>query len=116
MDQDKDLLIRLYRSIPVGKDHAVSRARLSTMWGMGDRSVRLAIAEIREKAKALNLEYFIVSDSQGKGYWRTKDRAEIQEFNQQMMSRVKSIAATVHCARAYLCETSQIDLFDGLYI
>ena len=115
MNNDKSLYA-FYRSIPIGKDCAVSRAQLCRMWNMGDRSVRLTVAEIRDKAKALNLEYFIVSDSQGKGYWRTKDRTEISEFNNQMMSRVKSIAATVKCAKAFLCDTSQTDLFDGLYV
>lgn len=113
---DDQSLIRFYRSIPVGKDKAVSRAQLCRMWDMGDRAVRLTIAEIRDSAKVMNLEHFIVSDSQGKGYWRSKDRMEIQAFNEQMMSRVKSIAATVQCAKAYLHDTSQNDLFDGLYV
>lgn len=115
MNEDKTLY-HFYRSIPVGKEHAVSRAQLCRLWNMGDRSVRLTVAEIRDKAKALNLEYFIVSDSQGRGYWRTKDHSEIQAFNDQMMSRVKSIAATVKCAQSFLCDKSQADLFDGLYV
>ena len=63
MNNDKSLYT-YYRSIPIGKDRAVSRAQLCRLWNMGDRSVRLTVAEIRDKAKALNLEYFIVSDSQ----------------------------------------------------
>jgi hypothetical protein len=105
MAKDRSLFF-YYLSIPVGKDRAVSRTQLCQMWGMGDRSVRTTISEIRDKAKSLGMKYFVASDSQGKGYWRTHDRAEIHEFSDQMMSRAKSIEATVQGIRAYLCEPS----------
>lgn len=114
-EQDK-ALFAYYRDIPSYKENAVSRAYLCHKWNTNDRTVRLIIADIRANCRRLGMTDFVVSDSHGKGYWCTSDKKEIKAFNDQMMSRVKSIAATVKCAKAFLCDTSQTDLFDGLYV
>lgn len=77
--------------LPVGSGNAISRQSLSNLWGMGDRSVRLVIAELRKMD--FGDDYIIVSYSDGKGYYRTNDIAEIEAFASEMRSRALQIFA-----------------------
>lgn len=113
-EQDK-ALFAYYRDIPSYKENAVSRAYLCHKWNTNDRTVRLIIADIRANCRRLGMTDFVVSDSHGKGYWCTSDKKEIKAFNDQMMSRVKSIIPAVQNASRYLGEQVQMDLFGGNY-
>lgn len=112
-EQDK-ALYEYYRSIPVGKEYATSRSTLCRQWNTNDRTVRNIISEIRLNCRRLAMAYFVVSDSHGKGYWRTSDKQEIRAFNEQMMSRVNNIIPAVQNASKYLQDV-QTDLFGGMY-
>lgn len=113
--QEARTLFDYYLSIPIGKCNAVSRAHLCREWGTNDRTVRAIIADIRADCVRLGMEYYVVSDSHGKGYWRTRDMNEIEEFNNQMMSRVKRIIPAVRNAESFIGKAVQEDLFGGLY-
>jgi hypothetical protein len=71
-----------YESIPLGSANAVSRAELCRMWGMRDRKVRALIADLRAWDNGDDMA--IVSSSHGKGYYRTKDQSELEDFRREM--------------------------------
>ncbi|ADY13656.1 hypothetical protein SpiBuddy_1832 [Sphaerochaeta globosa str. Buddy] len=88
--------------LPIGSWNAISRQELSDLWGMGDRSARLVIAELRKMDFGDN--YIIVSYSDGKGYYRTADIAEIEAFAAEMRSRALQIFAPLKKANRIIKE------------
>lgn len=115
MTKEEMKLYEYYRSIPIGKSNAVSRGQLCSMWGTNDRTVRLIIADIRSNCRRLGMAYYVLSDSHGKGYWKSGDHAEIRAFNAQMLSRIMSILPALENAKQYIGDRSQQDLFGGRY-
>jgi hypothetical protein len=93
---------RLYGMLPIGKENAISRKELSTLWGMGDRSARLIISELRKID--FGDEFIIVSFSDGKGYYRTNDIEEIEAFANEMRSRALNIFAPLKKANRIIKE------------
>ena len=111
---EKARIMSVYENIPFGKSHAISRRDLSELVNMGDRSVRMAVADIRCHTTEYNLPDYVVSDSYGKGYWRTTSEKEIEVFTRQMLARVQNILPAVRNANAFLSRDKQATLFDDL--
>lgn len=88
--------------LPIGAWNAISRQELSNLWGLSDRSARLVIAELRKMDFGDN--YIIVSYSDGKGYYRTADIAEIEAFAAEMRSRALNIFAPLKKANRIIKE------------
>jgi len=88
--------------LPIGAWNAISRQELSNLWGLSDRSARLVIAELRKMDFGDNL--IIVSYSDGKGYYRTADIAEIEAFAAEMRSRALNIFAPLKKANRIIKE------------
>ncbi len=88
--------------IPIGAWNAISRQELSNLWGLSDRSARLVIAELRKMDFGDN--FIIVSYSDGKGYYKTSDIAEIEAFAAEMRSRALNIFAPLKKANRIIRE------------
>jgi hypothetical protein len=109
----KDNLQRYYDSIPIGAKHAISRAELCKLWNMHDRKVRNIIAELRAWDNGDDMA--IVSSSHGKGYFRTRDKTEIDLFRKEMEVRARNTFAPLKKVRRLLLPLEDEDLFGGKY-
>ena len=81
-------LLNYYNDIPIGKDHAVTKEKLSIRWHMDERSVRKIIQELRIADFGDN--YVIISSSSGRGYYRSSDKAEIERFRKEIINRARN--------------------------
>lgn len=77
--------MNLLNAIPYGAENAVSRAELVRITGISDRNLRKAV-------KKLNNELCrhgeaILSSSGKKGYWRTADIREMEEYIRELNLR-----------------------------
>jgi hypothetical protein len=88
--------------LPIGSKNAISRKELSDLWGLGDRTARMVIAELRKMD--FGDSYIIVSYSDGKGYYRTDDIDEIEAFAAEMRSRALNIFAPLRKANRIIRE------------
>lgn len=102
MKTKQDALDELWQDIPVGKEHAITRAALARKWGMSDRVARSMIAKLR--AQDNGDEYVIVAYSSGKGYYRTNDPQDIDHFIKEMTNRARNTFAPLKKARRVLRE------------
>ena len=90
--------------IPIGREHAISRADLAKLWNCNDRAARRRIAILR--CQPVEDGMFIVSHSQGgvKGYYRTDKPDEIRHFIHEGRKRMRNIAAPIDNARKLLLD------------
>lgn len=79
--------------IPYGRENAVSRFYLSKITGLPDRRLRLEIKKLIRQGNA------ILSSSSAKGYWRSEDIDEIEEFIRESDQRRKTESITVDFLR-----------------
>lgn len=80
-------LMKYYNDIPIGKEHAATRERLAVRWLMDERSVRRIIQELR--TVDFGDSFVIISSSSGRGYYRSADKKEIEQFKQEIINRAK---------------------------
>ena len=81
--------------IPYGRENAISRAKLREKTGLNDSAMRQEIAKARRNTVILNLQ-------DGRGYYRTTNKAEIEKFIKQEEHRAKSIFYNLQGARQEL--------------
>lgn len=82
--------------LPVGKENAVTTQELVKMTGCGSaRELQQRIAYEREHGA-------IICSESGRGYWRPKDRKEIQEFVHTMNARALNTLKAVKSAKRAL--------------
>lgn len=86
---------RVLKSIPLGKDNAVTREELCNELKMSDRKVREIISELRQTE-------LIMYDSGRAGYWKPTNREEVKAFLSQNIKRIKSLHRSCKLARQYL--------------
>lgn len=74
--------------IPMGKENAVSRARLVRLTGLPDRAIR---DHIKRANRVLTLEgREILSSSGARGYWISDDLAEMEEYLRESTHRART--------------------------
>lgn len=78
-------LLNYYNDIPVGKENAATKEALMKSWGMSERETRRIIRELR--LKDFDDNYIIVSRSCGRGYYKTNDLKEIEEYKKEVLNR-----------------------------
>lgn len=82
--------------LPVGKENAVTTQDLVKLSGCGSaRELQQRIAYEREYGA-------IICSGSGRGYWRPKDRQEIQEFVHTMNARALNTLKAVKSAKRAL--------------
>ena len=92
----------IYRLIPIGHDHAISRASLAAACGMSDREMRRAIEILRRK-------YCICNDSDGKGYYRPRpdEYKRVVRYDRQERARDRSRYKSAAGRRKWLREAER---------
>ena len=78
-------LLDYYNDIPTGKKNAITKDALIRKWGMTERAVRNTIREMR--LQDFGDDYIIVSRSNGKGYYKTNNLKEIEEYKKEVLNR-----------------------------
>lgn len=85
-------------AIPVGAANAIKRSELCKLLEMGDRYMRIVIAQARECG------YMILNSQDGRGYYISDDLKEIYEQYKQDTSRALSILSRRKYMRRVLKE------------
>lgn len=82
--------------LPFGRENAVTTEQLVRMTGCGSaRELQQRIAHERERGA-------IICSGSGKGYWRPKDRQEIEQFIKTMKARALNTLKVIRSARQAL--------------
>lgn len=98
------MLEKMYESIPIGKENAISKERLQTLWGFtNERAVRKTIAELRKLDNGDN--FIIVSTSGCKGFYKTDDPEEILKYKNETLNRAKHTFAPLGKVNRILLES-----------
>ena len=98
------MLEKMYDSIPVGKENAISKERLQELWGFtNERAVRKTIAELRKLDNGDN--FIIVSTSGCKGFYRTDDPEDILRYKKETLNRAKHTFAPLGKVNRILMES-----------
>lgn len=79
-----------------GKENAISRQELCSLTGLSDRAVRREIEDARNEGE------FIITDEDGKGYYKSEDLADVKRQLAQDMARVKAISRRTKHLRRFL--------------
>ena len=102
-------LEEMYNDIPIGKHNAISRQALTALWGVSDRVARQKIAEMRRLDNGDN--FAIISNSNGRGYYRTDNIKEIMQFKKETTARGKqTFNALRKINRILQTNTNQMEL------
>ena len=73
--------------IPIGAENAITRQQLAAIWHTDDRTARENIAMLRSHDDGSG--YVIISNSKGRGYYRTDNLAEIEHYYRETMNRAR---------------------------
>jgi len=92
---------RIERYIPVGRENAVSRNRLSEITRLNDRTVRREIEQARSRW------IIIINLQDGAGYYQTDDVDEIQKQYKLNESRTMSVLVQQKFLRRRLSEAGR---------
>ena len=105
-------LLDYYSEIPIGKENAVSKYRLAANWHVSERTVRRIIQELR--AADFGDEYIIVSSSHGRGYYKTDNLEEIEQFKREVTNRARNTFLPLKKVNRILGSSGQMELdLDG---
>ena len=88
--------------IPYGKENAISKQELMQLTGLSERVVRKKIHDLRQ-------EYVIISSSHRKGFYRTNDLQEINDFIEETKRRAFNTFKSYKAAKAYKEELLKCD-------
>jgi hypothetical protein len=87
--------------IPVGRENAITKGDLSSLWQCDEREARGQIAMFRTSAS--DDAYAILSSSSTPpGYWRSNKPHEIKEFIRETENRAKNTFRMLKDARRIL--------------
>lgn len=102
----KENLDLLNEFIPFGKENAISRADLVELFGINERTVREGIELIREQ----NNTFVIISSSHHKGYYKTIDPNDVENYINEQTRRAKKILWNLKTAKQFLGEKDQLKI------
>ena len=92
--------------IPFGKENAISIGELQDLTGFTNRGVRRMI----ERARKEETSFVIVSSAHFKGYYKTTDKTEIQEFVKEQTRRAIKTLYNLKSAKKFLGEVDQFKI------
>ena len=95
-DQSGKIEFPIMNLLPVGKENAISTQELVRLAGC--RSAR----ELQERIALERNAGAVICSGSGRGYWRPKDRQEIQEFVKTMNARALNTLRAAKSAKAVL--------------
>lgn len=77
--------------IPYGRENAVKRSYLRDLLGVTDVEMRRMIAEARKQVPIINLQ-------DGQGYYRPRQKEDLERYILQEKSRAKAILQNINVA------------------
>ena len=95
-DQSGKTEFPIINLLPVGKENAISTADLVRLTGC--KSAR----DLQERIAYERNHGAVICSGSGRGYWKPKDRQEIQEFVRMMNARALNTLRATKSARAAL--------------
>lgn len=95
-DQSGKTVFPIMSLLPVGKENAISTVELVRLSGC--KSVR----DLQEHIAYERNHGAVICSGSGRGYWRPKDRQEIQEFVKTMDARALNTLRAAKSAKAVL--------------
>ena len=94
--------------IPEGRENAISKAQLTEITGLSERSLRLAVAGERRRGK------IILTDCSGtKGYYKPTNSGEVLAFIRSMRKRARETAAIADATERALMKAWGQEMFEG---
>ena len=91
-----------YNDIPVGKENAITYKELCLKWHCSERTVRSILHKLSEIDN--NDDFIIIRSSHGRGFYRTNDSGEIENYIKECTNRASNIFKTLKKARRVLKE------------
>lgn len=104
MNSGKEILAKWWNDIPIGKDHAASYSELCSIWNISERSVRFRLHELSYFDNGDS--FILIRSSQGKGFYRTDDIADIERYKKECTNRAKRTFAPLRKIRRVLSNGS----------
>lgn len=101
-------------SIPIGRQNAVSRWDLASMYGCSERDIRRSISILRAEHDPRGYAILSSSIAAPAGYWRSKDPDELRAFIAENEGRARSVFAAVREAKYLLRESDLREQFGVL--
>ena len=91
---------RYWDAIPVGRSNRKTYEQLSEEWGVGRRYVRLILHRLSERDNGDDL--VLVRSAHSNGFYRTRDRDEIERYGREVTARATSQFAPLKKVRRVL--------------
>lgn len=89
-----EILLDVYWSeLPIGKENAVSYAKLCEMWGRNERTVRQILHDLSGYDNGDN--YILIRSSSCRGFYKTDDEDDIEAYRRECLNRGRRVFAPI---------------------
>lgn len=82
-----------WRSIPIGRENAISYDKLCEMWQVTDRLARRILQELGKYDNGDN--YILIRSGSGKGFYRTDEAESICRYKKECLNKGRSLFAPI---------------------
>jgi hypothetical protein len=90
----KEHILDLYwRTIPIGKENAVTYNDLRIRWDVNERRARSILHEL--SLYDSGDDYILIRSARSKGFYRTDDKAEMKAYKRECLAKGRSVFAPV---------------------
>lgn len=103
---EKSKLSLYWNDIPVGKENALKYERLCDIWGCEPRKARAILHELSLFDNGDN--YILIRSSNGNGFYKTDNEAEITAFKKECLNKGRSIFAPLKKINRVLMNNSNV--------
>lgn len=93
-----------WECIPVGKENAIPYPELCELWGCSERTVRHILHDLSYFDNGDN--YILIRSSQGKGFYKTDNLAEIDRYRQECTNRARKTFAPLKKIRRVMRDSA----------
>lgn len=113
MDEYK--LETYWNDIPTNKNEAVTYPILKMWWGLNEREVRRTLHDLSSFDNGDN--YVLIRSGKSKGFYKTDDRKEIEQYKQECLNKGRSVFAPVKKINRILnANTTQYSFINNMRI
>lgn len=102
-----------WNDIPIGKENAFTYEELCYLWDCDPRKARAIMHELSLYDNGDN--YILIRSSNGKGFYKTDDEAEIQAYKRECLNKGRSVFAPIKkINRVLSANAQQFDIENNL--
>ena len=91
-----------WKDLPTKKEDAITYPELCELWGCSERQVRYVLHELSRMDNGDN--YVLIRSSRGKGFYKTDNVQEIEQYRIECTNRAKRTFAPLRKIRRILKE------------